>query len=108
MDVVNSNFPFNNDYETVAASQSNVVLGGNGALGDVIQYLEIVPVAATVGTVSLKDGSDSAFVVYGGGLISADVRGTTIKIPLNIRSRVGAWQVTTGVSLSVVAVGRFT
>lgn len=91
-------------YETVAASQTAQVLGGNGNRGDYLESIVIVPTTTAAGTVTIIDGSTS-IVVYNTGTL-ADL--STIVIPLNIFSVTGPWKVTTGANVAVIAVGRFT
>ena len=94
------------NYETVAASQTDQALGATGAVGDVIDRIVIVPATTAPGAVSIKDGGGSAIPVYTGGTVGADL--TPIIIPLESESKAGAWSVTTGANLSVIATGRFT
>jgi len=93
------------DYETVAASQSDQVLGVTGALGDFLHSLICVVATAATAQVQIKDGSGPAITVLpnspGGGV-------GTYAIELNIVSTSGAWKVTTGAGVSVIAIGRFT
>jgi len=93
------------DYETVAASQTDQVLGVTGAVGDFLHKLIIVPATTGAGNVSIEDGSGSAISVFATGTLS-DL--TPITIELNIRSTGGAWSVTTGANVSVIAIGIFT
>lgn len=90
-------------YETVAASQTAQVLGPNGAMGDYLEKLIIVPATTGAGNISIIDGSTSISVFVTGTL--ADL--SPITIPLGIYSTTGAWKVTTGGNVSVIAVGRF-
>ncbi len=92
-------------YETVAASQTTQALGATGAVGDFLAGLLIVPATTGAGTVAIKDGSNSAINVFVTGTL-ADLKPHWI--PLGIYSVQGAWQVTTGANVSVIAVGRFT
>lgn len=94
------------EYETVAASQSDQVMGATGASGDYLKGLLIVPATTSPGAVSIKDGSGSAITVFTGGASSvADLK--PIPVPLGIRSTGGAWKITTGANVSVVACGLF-
>jgi len=90
-------------YETVAASQSDQALGATGAAGDVLKRLIITVATSATGTVSIKDGSGSAIPITAAntaiGVYIAD---------LDLQSVAGAWSVTTGAGATVVAVGRFT
>lgn len=93
-------------YETVAASQTDQVLGVNGAAGNILARLLIVPATTSPGAVSIKDGGGSSITVFTGGATSvADL--TPIPIELNAISTAGAWKVTTGANVSVIAVGTF-
>lgn len=96
---------YKTDYETVAASQTAQVLGPTGAAGDILERLIIVPATTAAGTVAIKDGSDTAINVFVTGTL-ADL--TPIVIPIGARSRTGAWAITTGANVSVIAVGAFT
>ncbi len=94
-------------YETVAESQTAQALGATGATGDYLAGLVIVPAAVSPGVVQIKDGSGSAVTVFAGGVSSlTELR--PFFIPLGIKSTAGAWQITTGASVSVLAVGSFT
>lgn len=95
-----------NQYETVAASQTDQALGLTGGTGDYLHALVVVPATTGAGTVSIKDGSGSAITVFTGGGTLADL--STSVIELRIRSRSGAWTVTTGANVSVIAIGNFT
>lgn len=93
------------EYETVAASQTNQVLGSTGAAGDYLGKLICVVATAATAQVQIKDGSESAVTVLpnspGSGI-------GTYTILVGAKSRSGAWQVTTGAGVSVIAVGAFT
>jgi hypothetical protein len=90
-------------YEDVAASQTAQVLGTTGATGDILHHLVIVPAATNAGTVALLDGTVSRNVFVTGTL--SDLH--PIIIPVGTKSVNGAWKVTTGASVSVIAVGQF-
>lgn len=93
------------DYETVAAGQSDQSLGATGAAGDWLRGLLIVPGTTSAGTVSIKDGAGGAINVFVTGTL-ADLK--PIWVPLWIKSTGGAWKVTTGADVTVIAVGNFT
>lgn len=93
-------------YVTVAASQTKQSLGAAGAVGNLLASLIVVPTTTAAGTVQIFDGSGSAITVFTGGGTLADL--STQVIPLNIVSTSGAWQVTTGANVSVIATGIFT
>jgi hypothetical protein len=96
-----------NTYETVAASATAQVLGNNGAKGDFIEKVIIVPAVVACGVVTLLDGATSIPLFVGGGT-TALADATTCVVEINAHSQTGAWKITTGASVSVIAVGDFT
>lgn len=92
-------------YEPVAAGVTAQVMGASGAAGDYIAGLLCVVSTALTSEVKLKDGSGSDMIVLpnqvGAGIGSYFV-------PLGLTSTGGAWKVTTGAGVSVIATGRFT
>ncbi len=90
-------------YETVAASQTAQVLGTVGAIGDVIERLVIVPATASPGVVTLLDDATSISIYVGGATQPL----LPITVELGMRSVSGAWKVTTGANVSVIAIGSF-
>lgn len=95
------------NYETVAASQTDQVLGAAGASGDYLVGVLIVPASTSPGAVSVKDGAGSAITVFAGGTDSVSNL-VPFFVPLGINSGAGAWQVTTGANVSAIGVGNFT
>ncbi|MDD2706349.1 MAG: hypothetical protein PHU07_13610 [Acidocella sp.] len=95
------------DYETVAASQADQVLGATGAAGDYLDQLLLIPANANPGAVSIKDGAGAAITVFAGGAASVAVL-DAIPVPIHATSAAGAWKVTTGADVSVIATGKFT
>jgi hypothetical protein len=96
------------DYETVAASQTDQILGPTGAKGDILERLIITVATAATAAVSIKDGNGSAIAIMpnspGGGV------GVYV-VPIGARCVSGTtpgWKVTTGAGSTVLAVGRFT
>jgi len=95
------------EYETVAAAQTAQALGGTGNKGDTIHSITYVPATTAAGVVTLIDGSTSIPIFVGGGTTALiDLRPVTVL--LNMKSQNGAWKVTTGSNVSVIAVGKFT
>jgi hypothetical protein len=93
-------------YQAVPASQTTQALGpAGGAVGDYLHGLLIVPATTAAGTVSIKDGTGSAVNVFVTGTLS-DTR--SFFLPISMKSVNGAWQITTGANVSVLAVGSFT
>ena len=96
------------DYETVAAGQSDQVLGPVGAQGDILETLIITVGTAASAAVSIKDGNGSSIPILpnspGGGV------GVYV-VPIGARcvnATTPGWKVTTGAGSTVLAVGRFT
>lgn len=102
--VINAAKGYEGDYETVAASQTAQVLGGAGAIGDFIASLIIVLATTTAGLVTLLDNAVSIPLFVGGTLLDL----TPLWIPLGLTSVSGAWKITTGANISVIAIGSFT
>lgn len=99
---------FNAEYETVAASQTDQILGATGGVGDYLAGLLIIPATTGAGTVSIKDGNGTGVNVFVAGTL-ADLR--PIWVPLGIKSvnaTTPGWKVTTGANVSVLATGNFT
>src|ERR1700761_5395666 len=94
------------DYQDVAPLQTNRALGGTGDVGDELASLILLPSTTSPGAVTLKDGDGTPMVLFPGGAGSLTSL-APIPVPLNIKSRNGAWTVTTGADVSVLATGRF-
>lgn len=98
------NSPYRYQYEHVAASQTLQVLGGTGAAGDYLHRLVCTVSTAATALVQIKDGTNTTHTVLpnspGGGI-------GVYNIELNAVSRSGAWQVTTGAGVEVLAIGVF-
>lgn len=93
-------------YETVAASATDQSLGATGATGDYISHIVVVPTTTSPGAVTIKDGTGAAITVFAGGASSLNNL-APFAVPLGIRSKNGAWKVTTGATVSAIAVGNF-
>lgn len=95
---------FNTSYETVAASQTDQVIGPTGAAGDLLErVICVVTTSGANGIVSIKDGSGSAI-----SIVPASAPLGVHVVELGIRSSSGAWKVTTGSAATAIAVGDFT
>lgn len=94
-----------NTYETVAASQTAQVIGNIGAQGDFIERLIIIPASVSPGAVALLDGSTSINILPGGTNSLTELRPITVQ--LEMHSLTGAWKITTGADVSVIAIGDF-
>ena len=95
------------EYETVAAGQTDQVLGATGAAGDTLAGLLVVPATTSPGAITIKDGAGSAITVFTGGTSSVSNL-VPFMIPIGAKSTAGAWKVTTGANVSVLAIGDFT
>ena len=90
------------DYEAVAVSQTDQVMGATGGAGDILTKLIVSVATSATGTVSIKDGSGSAITIT-----AANTPIGVYSINIGARSTSGAWKVTTGAGATVLAVGRF-
>lgn len=91
-------------YEAVAASQTAQVLGSTGAIGDYLARLIIFPATTAPGAVTLLDNATTVFAYAGGSAATVE----PITIDLGIDSVSGAFKITTGASVSALAIGTFT
>lgn len=95
------------NFETVAASQTDQVMGATGAVGDNIEALLVVPSSTTVGAISIEYGSTN-ITVYAGGTLGADLKPFVIPLFGIATPSGGGWEITTNGGCSVIAFGRFT
>lgn len=96
--------PYGSDYETVAASQTAQVLGATGATGDYLSHVILQPATVGAGAVTILDNATVIYTFTTGTL--SDLR--PITVPIGAYSVSGAWKVTTGTNVAVLAVGEFT
>ena len=94
------------EYESVSASQTGQVLGTTGATGDYLAGLLVVPATTSPGLVTVLDNATSIPVFVGGASSVSNL--VPFFIPLGVVSVSGAWKLTTGSNVSVIAVGNFT
>jgi hypothetical protein len=95
--------PYEYQYEHVAASQTAQVLGGTGATGDYLHRLLCTVATAATGNVIIVDGAFSHTILPaspGSGI-------GQYNIEINAISRNGAWKITTGAGVEVLAIGIF-
>lgn len=90
------------EYETVAATQTDQILGTAGAKGDFLARLIINTITVATAGVTITDGT-TAIVIQTAA--SAILGPQTVE--LGIRAQTGPWKVTTGAGATVVAVGQF-
>ena len=100
--------PYRYYYEHVAASQTAQVLGPTGAVGDYLHRLICTVSTAATGNVLIVDGTGAGVLTH---TILPALPGNGIgvyNIEVNAVSANGAWKVTTGAGVEVMAVGIFT
>jgi hypothetical protein len=91
------------EYEDVAASQTDQAMGATGAAGDLLHALKCFTSAASVGAVTVKDGSGSSFTIF----LAQSAAAILDSPPLDWVSVNGAWSVTTGTNTTCKVSGRF-
>lgn len=91
-------------YETVAASQTAQALGPVGAAGDYIKTIIIQPTTTAAGTCTLLDNATVVYTFTTGTL--GDLK--PLVVNLGMHSVSGAWKVTTGANVAILAIGDFT
>jgi hypothetical protein len=99
-------FAGDTNYETVAASQTAQVMGTTGQIGDYISGILVIPATVSPGNVLLLDSATSITVFTGGS--DSVITLHPFFIPLGMKSVSGAWKITTGGDVSVIAIGTFT
>ena len=92
------------EYETIAASQTDQVLGTTGAVGDYLHRLVCDVNTAATSAVAIEDGTETAINMLENNVGSGV--GVYV-IDLGILSRDGGWEVTTGAGVTCIGVGRF-
>jgi hypothetical protein len=95
----------NPDYETVAASATDQVMGSAGAAGDYLSHVIIQPATTSPGNVIIKDGATTILTFPGGA--SSVTTLIPFMVPLGITAAT-SWKITTGADVSAVGVGDFT
>ena len=100
-------YPYRYQYEHVAASQTAAVLGATGAKGDYLHRLICTVTTAASGNVVIVDGSGTGILTHTVLPASAGTGINVYNIEVNAVSADGAWKVTTGAGVEVMAVGIF-
>lgn len=95
------------EYEAVAASATDQVMGATGGTGDYLSHVIVIPAVAACGLVTIKDNT-TAIISFVGGGTTAMPSVAPFVIPVGMYSASGAWKITTGSNVSCVAVGNFT
>lgn len=104
------------DYKAVAASQTKASLGPGSKVvdGDILVRVLIIPASTSPGAVTIFDGAgDTGTIIFAGGATSLTSL-NSFYVDLVIRAKNGAanlsgprWLISTGASVSVIAVGTF-
>ena len=102
------NNPYRYQYEHVAVSQTAQVLGTTGAVGDYLHRLICTVTTGATGNVLIVDGSGAGVLTHTVLPASASIIPGVYNIEFNTVSANGAWKVTTGAGVEVMAVGIFT
>jgi hypothetical protein len=100
-------YPYRYFYEHVAAGQTAQVLGPTGAKGDYLHRLICTVTTSATGNVVIVDGSGTGILTH---TVLPALAGTGVNvynIEVNAVSADGAWKVTTGAGVEVMAVGIF-
>lgn len=94
------------DYEAVAASQVDQIMGTTGAAGDYLAGVLIQPGTTSPGSVVVKDGNTTVYTFPGG----ADSVGTLhpFFVPIGARCINAGWKITTGANVTALGLGSFT
>jgi hypothetical protein len=77
-----------------------------GAAGDFLDHVVVVPATTAPGVVTILDNA-TALISYPGGGTTALLTLTPVVIYVGAVSCSGAWKITTGANVSVLAVGKF-
>ena len=96
------------EYETVAVSQTDQILGATGAVGDLLHKVVCVVATAANSEVLIQDGSDTAITLLENAV--GEGIGTYV-FELNIHSTdatTPGWKITTASGVTVIGIGRFT
>lgn len=97
-------------YETVAASQTDQMMGATGAVGDYLAGVLIVPATTSPGAVLIQDGNGTEITIFANGASSV----TTLHpffVPIGAKCvavTTPGWKLTTGTNVSAVGLGTFT
>ena len=90
------------EYETVAASQTDQVMGSTGSAGDLLHALHCVWTAASAAGVSIKDGTGSSIPVF-----ETKSSATSQTVTLDMVSADAGWKITTSTNTTCIGIGRF-
>lgn len=95
------------DFEPVAASQTDQIMGATGAVGDrLLRVIVQVVTSGATGIASIKDGDGSAIP-----LVPPSTPVGVYSIELNmrcVRPTTPGWKITTGAGATALGIGDFT
>lgn len=96
-------------YAAVAAGQTQASLGSSlGRAGDYLAYVTVFPAIASCGAVTIFDSTATTIGSFAGGGTTALPTLAPFMIPIGAYSVSSGWRITTGSSVSILAVGKFT
>lgn len=95
------------EYEPIAASQNNIVIGTTGAVGDYLSGYVVYPQTVGCGIVEIFDNATSIGRFPGGGT-SPLPSCIPFFVPVGVYSVGGPFRITTGANVTVLPVGNFT
>jgi len=99
-------YNYNTDFEAVAASQTDQIMGPVGAVGNLLSTVIVTVATAATGTCSIKDGNGSSIP-----LTAANTPIGVYVININalcVNATTPGWKITTGAGATALAIGRFT
>lgn len=99
--------PISSEYELVAASQTDQIMGTTGAIGDTIDGILVIPTTTAVGAISIEDGGTNT-PVYAGGTVGADLKPFFIPLFGIKATTATGWEITSGGNESLIVFGQFT
>ena len=102
------NNPYRYFYEHVAAGQTAQVLGTTGAVGDYLHRIVCTVTTGATGNVVVVDGTGTGILTHTIVPASVSLVPGVYNVELNAVSANGAWKITTGAGVEVMAVGIFT
>ena len=99
--------PYRYFYEHVAAGQTAQVLGTTGAVGDYLHRIVCTVTTGATGNVVVVDGTGTGILTHTVVPASVSLVPGVYNVELNAVSANGAWKITTGAGVEVMAVGIF-
>lgn len=95
-------------YETVAASATDQILGATGGVGDYIDGLLCIVSTAATSQVQIKDGNGSAITVLPNS-VGAGIGSYYVPLGLiTVNATTPGWKITTAAGVAVIGTGNFT